>query len=96
MKPSRRRILVSAEPALITHLETEHMAVGTDWEAVAAQCAAAGGGPYRQRGVPEGSCIGSVPEGRDVGGLIAHQRGQVRGRLQGVAAVPVRLQDDVC
>jgi hypothetical protein len=44
MKPSRRRILVSAEPALITHLETEHMAVGTDWDAVAAQCAAAAAG----------------------------------------------------
>ena len=37
LKPSRQRILVAPEPALITHLETEHMAVGTDWKAVAAR-----------------------------------------------------------
>ena len=41
LKPSMHRVLVAAEPALITHLETEHMALGTDWEAVAAQCAVA-------------------------------------------------------
>ena len=38
LKPSRHRILMSAEPALITHLETEQLAVGTDWEEVAAHC----------------------------------------------------------
>ena len=43
LKPSRHRILVAAEPALITHLETEHMAVGTDWDAVAAGAAFAPG-----------------------------------------------------
>ncbi|WP_419759111.1 hypothetical protein [Acidisoma sp.] len=37
MNPSRHRILVAPEPALITHMETEHMALGTDWEAFAAQ-----------------------------------------------------------
>jgi hypothetical protein len=37
LKPSRQRILVAPEPALITHMETEHMAVGTDWRAVAAR-----------------------------------------------------------
>jgi len=41
---SRHRILVAAEPALITHLETAQMAVGTDWEAVAYHCAEAAGG----------------------------------------------------
>ena len=41
MKPAKHRILVAPEPALITHLETEHLAVGTDWEAAAAQCVAA-------------------------------------------------------
>ncbi len=34
-RPSARRVLVSADPALITHLETEYMAAGTDWRAVA-------------------------------------------------------------
>ena len=47
LKPSRHRVLVAAEPALITHLETEHLAVGTDWEAVAAQCSVAPSGAGR-------------------------------------------------
>ena len=47
LKPSRHRIFVSAEPALISHLETEHMAVGTDWAAVAAQCSVAAAGTGR-------------------------------------------------
>ena len=38
LKLSSHRMLVAADPALITHMETEHMAVGTDWEAVAARC----------------------------------------------------------
>ena len=37
LKPSRHRTLVAPEIALISHMETEHMAVGTDWRAVAAQ-----------------------------------------------------------
>jgi hypothetical protein len=44
LKPSRHRILVAPEPALITHLETAQLAVGTDWDAVAAHCAEAEGG----------------------------------------------------
>ena len=40
LKPSRHRLLVAPEPALITHMETEHMAAGTDWHAVAAQTVA--------------------------------------------------------
>jgi hypothetical protein len=32
--------LVSADPALATHMESPHLALGTDWEAVAAGCAA--------------------------------------------------------
>jgi hypothetical protein len=47
LKPSRRRIIVSAEPALITHLETEHLAVGMDWAKVAAQCSVAASGTGR-------------------------------------------------
>jgi hypothetical protein len=47
LKPSRHRILVAPEPALITHLETEHLAVGTDWTAVAAQCSAGPSGTGR-------------------------------------------------
>jgi hypothetical protein len=47
MKPSRHRILVAPEPALITHLETEHMAVGTDWTEIAAQCSVAAAGTGR-------------------------------------------------
>ncbi len=49
MKPSRHRILVAPEPALITHLETEHLAVGTDWEAVAARCTVAASGTGLQK-----------------------------------------------
>ena len=30
-----RKVLMAADPPLITHLETEHMAAGTDWAAVA-------------------------------------------------------------
>lgn len=37
LNPSRQRVLVAPDPALITHMETEHMAVGTDWEAFATQ-----------------------------------------------------------
>jgi hypothetical protein len=44
LKPSRHRILVAPEPALITHLETEQLAVGSDWKAVAARCEGALGG----------------------------------------------------
>ncbi|WP_419758718.1 hypothetical protein [Acidisoma sp.] len=44
LKPSRHRILMAPEPALITHLETKHMAVGTDWEKVASQCSVAPAG----------------------------------------------------
>jgi hypothetical protein len=47
LKPSRHRILVAPEPALISHLETEHMAVGTNWEALAAQCSVAAAGMGR-------------------------------------------------
>jgi hypothetical protein len=46
-KPSRHRLLVAPEPALITHLETEHMAVGTDWETLAAQWSVAADGTGR-------------------------------------------------
>ena len=41
---SKHRILVAPEPALITHLETEHLAVGTDWQDVAAHCVDAADG----------------------------------------------------
>ena len=47
LKPSRHRLLVAPENALITHLETEHMAVGTDWEAIAAQLIAVPGATTR-------------------------------------------------
>jgi hypothetical protein len=55
LKRSRHRILVAPEPALITHLETEHLAVGTDWEMVAALCAKAAGeiGSTETMKVPE-------------------------------------------
>jgi hypothetical protein len=38
---------VAPEPALSSHLETEHMAVGTNWEALAAQCSVAAAGMGR-------------------------------------------------
>jgi hypothetical protein len=36
----RGRLLVAADPSLATHLESEHLALGTDWLAVAEGCAA--------------------------------------------------------
>lgn len=35
----RPRLLYAADPALATHLESGHLALGTDWPAVAASCA---------------------------------------------------------
>jgi hypothetical protein len=35
LRRSSRRLLVAADPALITHLETLHLALGTDWRSVA-------------------------------------------------------------
>lgn len=37
-----RRLLVTADPALVTHLESGCLALGTDWERLAADCAAWG------------------------------------------------------
>jgi hypothetical protein len=31
----RRRLLLAADPALCTHLETEHLAAGSDWPGIA-------------------------------------------------------------
>lgn len=44
----RGRLLFAADPALATHLESAHLALGTDWQAVAEQCAAWA----TKRGVP--------------------------------------------
>jgi hypothetical protein len=35
----RRRLLMAADPALCTHLETEHLAAGSDWSSIAADVA---------------------------------------------------------
>jgi hypothetical protein len=35
----RRRLLLAADPALCTHLETEHLAAGSDWPGIAADTA---------------------------------------------------------
>lgn len=38
MALARRHLLLAADPPLATHLESDHLAVGTDWKAVAADC----------------------------------------------------------
>jgi hypothetical protein len=39
-RAGRGRLLVAADPPLATHLESEHLALGTDWQAVTEECAA--------------------------------------------------------
>jgi len=38
-RAKRGRLLFAADPALVTHLESGHLALGTDWPAVAQDCA---------------------------------------------------------
>jgi hypothetical protein len=48
IRPGARRILVAADPPLATHLESAHLALGTDWTGVARDTACWASG----RGVP--------------------------------------------
>jgi hypothetical protein len=56
-RAGRGRLLFTADPALATHLESGHLASGTDWPAVAEQCAAWAA----QRGVAVTLPAGSPP-----------------------------------
>jgi hypothetical protein len=53
----RGRLIFAADPALATHLESGHLALGTDWLAVAQECAAWAA----ERGVSVALPVGSPP-----------------------------------
>jgi len=53
----RGRLLFAADPPLATHLETGHLALGTDWPAIAEDCAAWAAA----RGIPAAPPVGSPP-----------------------------------